>query len=196
MIENVQSPLCLKLLKVSSSKTRLFIKPTGNQNLYGSRELWHYRPCPFAGRAPSQHPLFSDLSFLLLLLGWLDSFSLNALLSPPPEVGITTMILMPLYPSLACVHLPDSQIQRGLSKAQINSKEMYHFSYGLYTALPFLFRHQLFESRLQFQCNKITNWTFVFLSSDWFLKPLTESRREGWEILWSPSLSQGWQGTD
>lgn len=65
------------------------------------------------------------------------------------------MILMPLYPSLACVHLPDSQIQRGLSKAQINSKEMYHFSYGLYTALPFLFRHQLFESRLQFQCNKL-----------------------------------------
>lgn len=120
MIENVQSPLCLKLLTISSPKNYFFIKPNRELELVREQSLTcteqralALQLYPLAGRAPPQHPRFSDLSFLVLLLGWLDSFSFNALLSSPPAIVITTMVLMPLYPSLACVRLPDSQIQRG-----------------------------------------------------------------------------------
>lgn len=91
MIENVQSPLCLKLLTISSPKNRFFIKPNRELELVREQSLTcaeQRAPAlqlrPLAGWAPPQHPRFSDLSFLLLLLGWLDSFSFNALLSSPP----------------------------------------------------------------------------------------------------------------
>lgn len=62
MIEDVQSPLCLKLLKISSPKNHFFIKPKKELELVREqsitcpeRELWHYNRAHYR-TSPSTAP--------------------------------------------------------------------------------------------------------------------------------------------
>lgn len=161
MIENVHSPLCLKLLKVSSPKTRLFIKPTGTRTCTGaeyamsraessgttSRVLWPVLPAPSPWLTWF---IFPQCFTLTITRGGHHYHGPHA---PLPQPGLCSSSWQS-NPKVI-LQCPD-QWQGNVS---------FFLWFG---TLPCPFFFQIFESRLQFQCNKITNRTFVFLSSDWF----------------------------
>lgn len=149
MIENVQSPLCLKLLKISSPKNRFFIKANRELELVREQgapdEPLHRTSCSLT--CPSCSFSLADLiHFPSMLYSHNDGHHYHGPHAPLSQPGLC---------SSSWQSDPKGNSPRPRSMVW-------------YTALPFSFRYQLSELRFQFQCNKIINRTFVFLSLDWF----------------------------